>query len=82
MVFAPHAGHREWPLIGRSAERSFALDLEVSVMIVDHGFRERMERIVEQFTAHSTRLDLGVWEKRPLGRKFVENVCRLTSGLL
>ncbi|MEU5468518.1 cardiolipin synthase [Kocuria salsicia] len=63
-------------------ERSFALDLEVSVMIVDHGFRERMERIVEQFTAHSTRLDLGVWEKRPLGRKFVENVCRLTSGLL
>lgn len=63
-------------------ERSFALDLEVSVMIVDSGFRERMEEVVEQFTAHSTRLDLAAWERRSLGRKFVENVCRLTSGLL
>lgn len=63
-------------------ERSFALDLEVSVMIVDRGFRERMEEVVEQFAAHSTRLDLAAWERRSLGRKFVENVCRLTSGLL
>ncbi|RKQ34949.1 cardiolipin synthase [Kocuria tytonis] len=63
-------------------ERSFALDLEVSVMIVDEGFRARMEEIVEQFTARSMLLDVTAWEKRSLGRKFVENLCRLTSGLL
>ena len=63
-------------------ERSFALDLEVSVLIVDESFRTRMEDVVEQFRANSTLLDLDAWEKRSLGRKFVENVCRLTSGLL
>ena len=63
-------------------ERSFALDLEVSVLIVDEAFRARMEQVVEQFAAHSTLLDVTVWEQRPLPRKFLENVCRLTSGLL
>ncbi|MBX7556531.1 hypothetical protein K1Y78_53875, partial [Streptomyces sp. tea 10] len=63
-------------------ERSFALDLEVSVLIVDESFRTRMEDVVGQFRANSTLLDLDAWEKRSLGRKFVENVCRLTSGLL
>ncbi|MDO4918111.1 cardiolipin synthase [Kocuria sp.] len=63
-------------------ERSFALDLEVSVLIVDEHVRERMETIVEQFTVHSTLLDVTAWEARPLPRKFLENVCRLTSGLL
>ncbi len=63
-------------------ERSFALDLEVSVMIVDREFRARMERVVEDFTACSTLLDVAAWEQRSLGRKYVENICRLTSGLL
>ena len=63
-------------------ERSFALNLEVSVLIVDESFRTRMEDVVGQFRANSTLLDLDAWEKRSLGRKFVENVCRLTSGLL
>ncbi|MEX3508460.1 cardiolipin synthase [Kocuria sp. WRN011] len=63
-------------------ERSFALDLEVSVMIVDQGFHDRMEEVVEEFKASSTLLDLDLWNKRPMRQKYVENVCRLTSALL
>ena len=37
---------------------------------------------MEQFAARSTLLDLAAWEQRSLPRKFLENVCRLTSGLL
>ncbi len=35
-------------------ERSFALDLEVSVMIVDREFHDRMEDVVDEFKASST----------------------------
>lgn len=63
-------------------ERSFALDLEVSVMIVDVPFHDRMEVVVEEFKRSSTLLDLEAWNKRPLRQKYVENICRLTSGLL
>ncbi|GAA4705191.1 cardiolipin synthase [Kocuria gwangalliensis] len=63
-------------------ERSFALDLEVSVMIVGQDFHDRMEEVVGQFKASSTLLDLDAWNNRPLRHKYVENVCRLTSALL
>ena len=63
-------------------ERSFALDLEVSVMIVDQDFHDSMEEVVSQFKASSTLLDLDAWNNRPLRHKYVENVCRLTSALL
>ncbi|MDN5700360.1 MAG: cardiolipin synthase [Kocuria sp.] len=63
-------------------ERSFALDLEVSVMIVDQHFHARMENVVDEFKASSTVLNLEAWNKRPLLQKYVENVCRLTSALL
>ena len=63
-------------------ERSFALDLEVSVVIVSEMFRRQMEEVVEQFHASSTLLDLEAWQRRPLRQKYVEHVCRLTSGLL
>ena len=36
----------------------------------------------EDFTACSMLLDVAAWEQRSLGRKYVENICRLTSGLL
>ncbi|MFI7483875.1 cardiolipin synthase [Kocuria sp. M1R5S2] len=63
-------------------ERSFALDLEVSVYIVDREFRRRMDAVVAQFHEASTLLDLEEWKRRPLWRKYVDNVARLTSALL
>lgn len=63
-------------------ERSFALDMEVSVYIVDEDFRRRMDAVVEEFHAASTLLDLDEWNRRPLRQKYLDNVARLTSALL
>jgi cardiolipin synthase len=63
-------------------ERSFALDLEVSVYIVDRDFRRRMDEVVAEFHAASTLLDIEEWNRRPLWHKYLDNVARLTSALL
>ncbi|MFI7582857.1 cardiolipin synthase [Kocuria sp. M1N1S27] len=63
-------------------ERSFALDLEVSVFIADRAFRRRMDAVVAEFHEASTLLDFDAWSRRPLWRKYVDNVARLTSALL
>ena len=63
-------------------ERSFALDMEVSVYIVDEPFRRRMDDVVAEFHAASTLLDLDEWNRRPLLQKYLDNVARLTSALL
>ncbi|MCD1145420.1 cardiolipin synthase [Kocuria sp. LUK] len=63
-------------------ERSFALDLEVSVYIVDRDFRRRMDAVVAEFEAASTLLDIEEWNRRPLWQKYLDNMARLTSALL
>jgi cardiolipin synthase len=63
-------------------ERSFALDLEVSVYIVDLDFRRRMDAVVAEFHEASTLLDFEQWNQRPLWQKYLDNVARLTSALL
>lgn len=63
-------------------ERSFALDLEVSVYIVDREFRRRMDAVVAEFHEASTLLDFDEWKRRPLWHKYADNVARLTSALL
>ncbi|MUN64567.1 cardiolipin synthase [Kocuria sediminis] len=63
-------------------ERSFALDLEVSVYIVDREFRRRMDAVVAEFHEASTLLDVEAWKRRPLWQKYADNVARLTSALL
>jgi len=63
-------------------ERSFALDLEVSVYIVDREFRRRMDAVVAEFHEASTLLDIDEWNRRPLWQKYLDNVARLTSALL
>jgi cardiolipin synthase len=63
-------------------ERSFALDLEVSVLIADRDFRRRMDAVVAEFLEASTLLDFDAWNRRPLWHKYADNVARLTSALL
>jgi cardiolipin synthase A/B len=63
-------------------ERSFALDLEVSVFIADRDFRRRMDAVVAEFHEASTLLDFDAWNRRPLWHKYADNVARLTSALL
>ena len=63
-------------------ERSFALDLEISVFIADRDFRRRMDAVVAEFLEASTLLDFDAWNRRPLWHKYADNVARLTSALL
>ncbi|HLS33853.1 MAG TPA: phospholipase D-like domain-containing protein, partial [Brevibacterium sp.] len=64
-------------------ERSFAMNHEVSLFIVDEEFTQRMYALErEDYQAFSAPLDAVAWRQRSWVRKYVENVCRLGSSLL
>ena len=61
--------------------RSFALDHEVNLMIIDPGFLTRMHTIAENYHQDSHELHLQEWLARPRHQKYLDNVARLTSAL-
>nr|WP_137826422.1 cardiolipin synthase [Brevibacterium sp. XM4083] len=64
-------------------ERSFAMNLEVTMFIVDKEFTARMYALeAEEYAPNSVELDAEEWRNRPLHKKYIENVARLTSSLL
>ncbi|SLN00887.1 cardiolipin synthase [Brevibacterium yomogidense] len=64
-------------------ERSFAMNHEVSLFIVDEEFTQRMYALErDDYQLHSVPLDAETWRSRSWVRKYVENVCRLGSSLL
>ncbi|WAL39808.1 MULTISPECIES: cardiolipin synthase [Brevibacterium] len=64
-------------------ERSFAMNLEVSMLIVDEGFAAQMYALEDRdYRPVSPELDLQRWRRRPWYLKYAENVSRLTSSLL
>ncbi|UVI35828.1 cardiolipin synthase [Brevibacterium spongiae] len=64
-------------------ERSFAMNLEVTMFIVNKEFTSRMYALeAERYAPNSVELDAEEWESRSLLKKYVENVARLTSSLL
>ncbi|GAA1347150.1 cardiolipin synthase [Falsarthrobacter nasiphocae] len=62
-------------------QRSFSLNAEVSVLMVGGDIVPRMRKVEDGYRAVSTQLDLEEWRKRPRIGRFMDNVCRLTSGL-
>jgi cardiolipin synthase A/B len=75
----------EVTIIGSSNmdERSFAMNMEVSLFIIDRGFTEQMYQLeLDDYRQHSVEVDVQKWRQRSLGRKYLESVCRLTSSLL
>lgn len=62
--------------------RSFALDLEVSTMIVDREFSGELGRVEDGYREVSHQIDLAAWRRRPWHVKYRENLARLTSSLL
>ncbi|AZU01975.1 cardiolipin synthase [Brevibacterium linens] len=64
-------------------ERSFAMNLEVTLFIVNKEFTQRMYDLeAERYAPNSVELNAEEWEARPMLKKYVENVARLTSSLL
>lgn len=61
--------------------RSFALNQEVNLMVIDEDFAGRLSAIADQYLPESRPLDYDTWAKRPLHEKFLDNMCRLTADL-
>ena len=86
----PHVLHSKFLLIDDQValvgsanmdNRSFALDHEISLMVLDQNFVTQMHAVVADYHADSQELDLDTWLSRPWYRKYVDNAARLTSAL-
>ncbi len=61
--------------------RSFELDLELDVIIYDKKTVSKLEKIEKNYILKSNKLNLEDWQKRPIRKKMLDNIARLTAGL-
>jgi cardiolipin synthase A/B len=61
--------------------RSFALDLEVSLLVRGAGFVEQMRIVEDGYREVSRELTLAEWEREPLRATVLDGLARLTSAL-
>ena len=61
--------------------RSFALNYEVSLMMLDRGLVSRMRQVEDGYRAVSRELTEQEWSRRTRRSRYVDNVMRLTSAL-
>ncbi|KUG59970.1 cardiolipin synthase A [Nesterenkonia jeotgali] len=61
--------------------RSFSLNLEVTLMIVDVAKVAEIEEVFTRYLLLSTELDQKEWARRPWHVRYLDNTFRLTSGL-
>ena len=61
--------------------RSFNLDFEVSMMCIGESFVARMREVEDEYRSLSHELTLDEWNQRPLIKRWMDNVMRLTSAV-
>lgn len=61
--------------------RSFALNYEVVLMMVGREIVSRLEKVQDTYRSLSTELTLDAWHQRPRGRRYIDNLMRLTATL-
>ena len=61
--------------------RSFALNYEVSLMMLGSDVVPRMRAVEDHYRTLSRELTLEEWQGRSFGSTYVDNVMRLTSAL-
>lgn len=61
--------------------RSFSLNLEVTMMLVDDIKTAELTEIFEEYRSKSEELHLEEWRSRPWHVRYLDNVFRLTSAL-
>ena len=73
-----------WSTVGSSNLdwRSVVFNNELSAIILDSGFAQRLEAMFEYDVAHSTRVDPASWARRPLFEKLQEWQARAVEVLL
>ena len=62
--------------------RSFQLNEEVSLLLLDHSSVASLEKIQRGFLKQSDRIDLDQWRRRGHPAMFAENIARLCAPLL
>jgi cardiolipin synthase len=62
--------------------RSFQLNEEASLLLIDRTSVAGVEAIQSDYLARSEKLDLAAWQRRPWWNKIIENMARLSSPLL
>jgi len=62
--------------------RSFALNLEVTLVIYDRAVVRQLRAIETTYLARSTPVDWEAWQRRPWSQKLVQNTTRLFSAVL
>ena len=61
--------------------RSFNLDFEISVMCVSQSLTTAMRQAEDQYRSLSRELALAEWRRRPIRKRYLDDVMRLTSAL-
>jgi len=61
--------------------RSFNLDFEISVMCMSRSLTTAMRQVEDHYRSLSRELTLDEWLRRPLPKRYIDNVMRLTSAL-
>ena len=62
--------------------RSFNLDFEISMMATGStDFVSRMRKVEDMYRGLSRELTIDEWKTRPLSKRWVDNVMRLTSAV-
>jgi cardiolipin synthase len=61
--------------------RSFALNYEISLMLLGPDVVRRMRHVEDRYRAISKPLSMEEWSDRPARLKYVDNVMRLTAAL-
>jgi cardiolipin synthase len=73
-----------WCAIGSSNfdDRSFEINDEITLGVVDAALAERLEAIFERDAADCIELDARTWSRRGFGRRFVDGVLYLFNEQL
>ncbi|MDO4908990.1 MAG: cardiolipin synthase [Corynebacterium sp.] len=61
--------------------RSFGLNYEISLLAAHGDLTEQLKNLGQEYMEKSTVLTKEVWERRSWFRRYIDNVCRLTSAL-
>jgi cardiolipin synthase len=61
--------------------RSFALNYEISLMLLGPPVVERVREVEDHYRALSRVLTLDEWDRRPARKTYLDNVMRLTAAL-
>ena len=61
--------------------RSFALNYEVSMMLLGDDIVSRMRKVEDMYRIKSRELTLEEWTRRPGVQRYIDNVMRLTASL-